>query len=95
VAEYDTDTVGVALCIIASSKCSSEIVSQAWIVIDNFLAAWDSETPGDPAHQRRWRELVAFRDWVGATLPESFTRFQDDVPMDFDNYLPDYWVGEW
>lgn len=69
------DACAIALCTIATGRCSLEEIRLAWIAIDTFFAAWTANF-GDPAHQKRWRELKTFRDWVRATQSPSseFTR---------------------
>ena len=61
------DGAAIALCLIATNKCSVEAVGTAWIALDSFFRKWRSGNSGDSAHRRRWDELVAFRDWVRTT----------------------------
>ena len=61
--EWDACAVGLGL--IATGKCSAEVVQQAWIAVDTFFASWTANF-GDPAHQKRWKELGTFKDWVRA-----------------------------
>lgn len=61
------DISAIAMSTIASGHCSLEYVSRAWSAIDSFFAAWASPF-GDPKHQKRWRELEVFRDWVRSSM---------------------------
>ena len=69
--EWDACAVGLGL--IATGKCSADVVQQAWIAIDTFFTSWTANF-GDPAHQKRWKELETFRDWVRAMQSFSPTR---------------------
>ena len=91
------DASAIALCMIATGKCTLEVVSRAWIALDTFFQTNSGSVDfGDPgkiplganagfyrsyllslAHRKRWRELVAFRDWVrdaNSTASSSISR---------------------
>lgn len=78
------DASAIALCLIATRKCSTETVNGAWILLDAFFRTWSSSNDfGDSEHRRRWNELLAFRNWVDfSSSASSFTdvNISDQVP---------------